>query len=533
MGTGDRLAVPLRDLLDHPELGLVLRTSAGAAVDDLRISWVSTTELDDPTPFLRGSELVLTTGLSWTEADAAKVEDFVERLVAVPVAAIGFGTGLRHETVPAALLSAAIRHGVAVIEVPYETPFVQLSHVVAEGIFAQHYAAKARLLQAHDSLARALLSGDGLPSLVRQLQHLVLAPVCVVDSYGAVLAQEPAGTTWPLATILARRGEWADFAGRDGLTVARIDVDRHPVAYLCTLGGSRAHDVLPFAVSLVGLELARLQAIRTGRRELVGQVIDDLAHGVIADVDAARRLAGFGIEPEAVHRVVLAECICPPSRLREVPWQSDLLITGATRDCVSALIDGLVVVVAPDDACATEVARAAYEQLSAIGTDVRVAIGNSHAGAPGIRASFLEARQILARGPGIHVCEALGLSQLVMANTELPLVEMGTQVLRPILEYDAAHDGQLLATLETFLANDCSPSESSAALFIHRNTLRYRLQLIERLTSRNLSSFTDRVNLWVALLAYGGTHPARPSSRDSSRGPAVDEAPASLRIISR
>jgi purine catabolism regulator len=42
-------------------------------------------------------------------------------------------------------------------------------------------------------------------------------------------------------------------------------------------------------------------------------------------------------------------------------------------------------------------------------------------------------------------------------------------------------------------------------LFIHRNTVRYRLSQIEQLTGRSLDQTNDRVHLWLALLALGYT----------------------------
>ena len=60
------MSLTLGDLVAMPELKLKLRTS-GPDVDRV-ITWVHVSELVDPTPFLTGGELLLTTGLASTPA---------------------------------------------------------------------------------------------------------------------------------------------------------------------------------------------------------------------------------------------------------------------------------------------------------------------------------------------------------------------------------------------------------------------------------------------------------------------------------
>jgi purine catabolism regulator len=75
------------------------------------------------------------------------------------------------------------------------------------------------------------------------------------------------------------------------------------------------------------------------------------------------------------------------------------------------------------------------------------------------------------------------------------------QVLGPLRDYDQAHQSELVRTLAVLLRNNRSPTATAAELFIHRQTLVYRLRRIEQLTSRSLSSTEDMVELWLALRA--------------------------------
>ena len=105
-------AVPtVRTILDLPALGLVLRSGRHAI--DAPVQWVAVSELEDPTPYLEGGELLLTTGLRLGERDWVR---FVERLANAGVSALGLGVGLTHQRTPAGLVAAAEAAGLPLID---------------------------------------------------------------------------------------------------------------------------------------------------------------------------------------------------------------------------------------------------------------------------------------------------------------------------------------------------------------------------------------------------------------------------------
>jgi hypothetical protein len=72
-------------------------------------------------------------------------------------------------------------------------------------------------------------------------------------------------------------------------------------------------------------------------------------------------------------------------------------------------------------------------------------------------------------------------------------------LLDPLLAYDRDHGTELVRTLRVFL--DCSGSWTRAAdaMFVHVNSLRYRIGRVEDLTGRDLSSLADQAALLLAL----------------------------------
>ena len=63
-------------------------------------------------------------------------------------------------------------------------------------------------------------------------------------------------------------------------------------------------------------------------------------------------------------------------------------------------------------------------------------------------------------------------------------------------------DEEMLATAEAFLQSSLNVSETSRQLYMHRNTLLYRLDKIEKATGLNIRLFSDAVSFRVLTVLY-------------------------------
>ena len=70
------------------------------------------------------------------------------------------------------------------------------------------------------------------------------------------------------------------------------------------------------------------------------------------------------------------------------------------------------------------------------------------------------------------------------------------------LAQEVFEDEELLATAEEFLLSDLNVSETSRNLYMHRNTLSYRLDKIEKSTGLNIRHFSDAVSFRVLSILY-------------------------------
>jgi len=95
---------------------------------------------------------------------------------------------------------------------------------------------------------------------------------------------------------------------------------------------------------------------------------------------------------------------------------------------------------------------------------------------------------------------AVDSHERLLASVPAPVLRsFSERLLGPLAEYDTRHNADLLATLRSFLACDGSWSACAARMYVHVNTVRYRIARIEALTGRDLSALPDRVDFFLAL----------------------------------
>jgi hypothetical protein len=244
------------------ELGLTLLSGGESAKAHVR--FVHSTELTDPTPWLRGGELLLTTGLQLEGAKAQR--ELIARLSKHEIAGLGFGTGFAHKQLPSALRDEARKRSFPLFEVPYELPFI----AITERVFAQLLDERYELLQrsmAGDVLAEALTGRLYPEELEAKLRPFGIGERAAVLAFAV---PDPAVAAPLVERILARgdlqgkgsTGAAGEAAAGTGSTGSLVAIR---AGLLCAVvdGGSGNRTIDPIALA---------RRIRTELAERVGEV---------------------------------------------------------------------------------------------------------------------------------------------------------------------------------------------------------------------------------------------------------------------
>ncbi len=505
------MALTVRDIVSIP--GMPLKLLAGEDGAERPVRWVHSSELEDPTPWLKGGELILTTGMGVGET-AARQRAYVRRLVDAGVAGLGFGLGFGHDKTPRALVTEAAKHGFPMFEVPYPVPFIAITEAVFTRVVAEQYDTLQRAVDAEHVLTRAVLEGGGVEGVAGSLAAVVHGWTLVLDLHGMPLAatdpdaearreriwdevrtSRPEAATFSLTMLDDQYHVWVQPVGAQGRIEAFLAVGTpHQPTQLDRI-------VAGHALSLFAIELAKSRAVAEAERRLQGDFFDELARGELAPTDASRGLARFGFARDATVFVAAIESAGPSIA-------PGALALAATDHCsrreggfvISGLGDGISMLLPAD------VAAELPELVKGIGQRVDVEL-RAGAGGPvdaaSVGRSLREARYALqvCRLEGWQYAgfEQLGTYRLLLSMTEPDALRaFADALLGPLDAYDAEQGGELLASLQAFLQHNARWETAASQLYVHRHTLRYRMRKVEELTGRDLTNSFDRMESWLA-----------------------------------
>ena len=134
---------------------------------------------------------------------------------------------------------------------------------------------------------------------------------------------------------------------------------------------------------------------------------------------------------------------------------------------------------------------------------VRISLGNFFTGPGSIARSYRTARATMAVGKQRLPDQRSYYYQDLVLPVLLGSLRGGWQadeLTLPLTKLRAMDsNGLLRRTLDCWFRHNVQPTATAKALFIHRNTLDYRLNRISELTGLDLSNFDDRLLLYVAL----------------------------------
>jgi purine catabolism regulator len=510
----------VQSLLDELDLELAAGTQAAEAP----VRWVHISELEDPTPWLSGGELMLTTGIPLSTA--AKQRAFVGLLADHNLAGLGFGTGFNHDKLPKALVEEAKKRDFPLFEVPYSTPFIAITEKAFARLVNEQYEVLQRGIAVQRRLERLVLEERGLEEIAATIASAVGGTVAVLDGRGERLAGRGFRRELSAEAVKAIREEALSHTA-----------DGHPFvpAHPAVAGRALAHPVispgggppqawvvivrdsgglgdferliLQQAVAVVALELMRRRVASETERRLAGDVLAGALGGRLEPSELRRRLEPFGIGDEAAVLVFDVEDPAAAESVLERALAADAC-PAVVAPHASGRRELLCAVVDAADRDPVDLAADARKALTVDRGAVRAAASRP-APPEMLRHSFHEARCALeataidnGSAPEVASWKDLGAFTLLLSIQDDEALKLYCDsVLGPIEEGDEEYGGELLRSLEAFIEQNGQWEKAAREVYCHRHTLRYRMRRVEELTGRDLSRAHDRIEFWLAIRA--------------------------------
>ena len=350
-----------------------------------------------------------------------------------------------------------------------------------------------------------MISNQILQSTIDGLKGITRIDMCVADTDGKTLASTFEQFSITERDILAFVSSPADSQEIQGYQFFKIRDDDGLLEFtlIANGGGDDAHMVGKIAAF-------QLSALLVAYKERFDK--DNFIKNLLLDnlllVDIFNRAKKLHIPTEAKRVVIIAETYTENNTSAlEIVRNT---FSTKSRDFVTAVDEKDVIIVKEltEGNEMEDIEEAALDIISAFGVDdktrVRVAYGTIITEIKDVSRSYKEAKMALDVGKiffsdrDVIAYSQLGIGRIIY-QLPLPLCKMFIKEIFNGKSPDQ-FDEETLATIDKFFENSLNVSETSRQLYIHRNTLVYRLDKLQKVTGLDLRVFEDAITFKIAMM---------------------------------
>jgi purine catabolism regulator len=537
-------------------LGVVnrLQVVGGAEGMERLIKLVNVIEVPDIMDWLMDGEFLLTTGYSFREYPEL-MSALIPRMAERGSAALAIKPKRFIKEISSELISSADEHRIPLLEVPYDLSFSEIIAPILGVIFNQQNKIMQKLEQAHKKLMNIVLHGSALEELCRETAKLIGNPVAIVDRDERLILDPGCPENEKFAFFSAESSveikreklrfgnikeveyslEYAP--GREKpLTVKAIRIpivaDKSEYGHMLAVCANPISEpdilILERAATIAALEFTKRKAIfeieKNYHNEFLeillscdfadeGEIID---RGRIFDLDLANPTAVLIINDNSFNEIADLHL---PLNINGLSAKENLLkainrfqIYREEHRLIAGIKGNNIVVVmeipeesAPESLKEKAAALSDYLRQASQGKlDLKMGIGRPYQNIRKINRSFQEAREALKvcrLSPALSLLhfEDLGFYKILSEKNKKELEQFVEDLLQPVFEYDRLKNGDLVNTLETYYRVNRNLKLTAKKMFIHYNTILYRVKKIEELTGISLDNPENALNLEIAV----------------------------------
>jgi purine catabolism regulator len=533
---------PSVNISDVLRLALPLQTAVIAGKDPARrpVQWVVVLTSWDNLPLQAQEGDLVILPLALQERISAKMLlQKLETLAELEVAGI-----LAFKTVSEQAIAEATRLDIPLLVAPPETSVRATNRGIAAVLVDRQSATTERGLQLYRTLSEMSREEQGIPAMTEVISKLTGKIVVVQDKRLEVKAvsvpqnnnfdvekitemlgqreELPAGLRNRKAAARALQSHWQQILPIEniGRLVSPIISGDRARGYLSVIGLADELDLLDqqaveHGAAAFALEMAKAKAVSEARKALRGDFLEGLLAGTLPAREIERLASRLDHDTSTPHAAMTFEWagkVAPSLRRLEtaVNWafsshgRAGLVhVYGGTHLCIFQELR-----TEDDTESAPALGRRILEQIKAEFPKDNVIAGMSGPALsltdwPRIYSEALQAMQLSKRlqiqGEVVEF-NSLGVYRLLGQLEDIAAVRTFTrQAIGPLIEYDNRHQSALVQTIDAYFNHHGNISQTAESLFIHRNTLLYRLERIQELTGHDLNQANMRLGLHLAL----------------------------------
>ncbi|WP_062234458.1 PucR family transcriptional regulator [Fictibacillus sp. FJAT-27399] len=502
--------VTIRELLRLPVLKDAKVISGEKGLSRI-VRFVDIMEVPDVEGWLREGELLLTTAYS-IRHDTALLSELVEQLVQAGAAALAIKPERFIYDMPLEMIKVSNHHNLPIIELPSGVPYMDITHSVMEQIIDKQASLLRRSDEIFKTLTTLVLENSGIQAVADNVSALVKSPIWVIDKSGETIVSSPSTLASPQT--------------RDNTRCWDITVDKQFVGKLI-LNKEQLDDLEVVCVEqarlVFSLELMRRKTVLDTENKLRGDFIEELLTGLpFSKQEVESKGAKFGLMPGWIWEIAIIEaenCLFDegsPFLMQLHERLKQELPKGQIKAHIHKQGQRLVLLLASPRLEDSSINQTLSHENSESWKQIFTPLIEEQSGICigfgekcflwEVQRSYLEAKKSIMIGMRmekhgkVFMFKEIEMFQMLLDAADY--INMDTFVEKKIgmlCQHDKENGTDLVSTFYYYLASGGSLIHTANHLFIHRNSVKYRMNKIRDIVGIDLENFRERFVYYCCL----------------------------------
>lgn len=520
---------------------------------DRKVQFVNIMEVPDVGRWMKGGEFLVTAGFALHE-EPALIGTIMKDLENAGVSAFGIKLGPYLQSIPEELIREADRLKLPLIELP-GVPYMDFMIPIFENLMSQQYQALKRAEETHEQLIELALRGEGIAGICRTVEQLVRNPVLIMDKVNNCISRSPDriqnkyGQNVPgwendivnflvdnvkFSRLSAQRVNRMNYDGESELYVVPVQVHGSVENVLvCWEKFLKLDDIslraLENAATVVALEQVKERAILENEQQIRGELLEDLIwnnykskdmilkRASFCRLNVNARLAVFIIDIDEFDAYLLNRENASEEQVQQLKQD----VIQYTRFILTRQMghppllyqrsDNVVGLISLNGKKDTTEYRDIFVEIqeylqNRYHLQVSVGVGRANVGMEDLKQSYDEAMLALRVGRFLHGDGSISFFQELgpysflcdLRDSEF-MQGFYNETLGKLHTFDQQNRGDLVRTLQAYFESGRNLRVTAEKLFLHRNSVIYRLKKVEEVTGMQLDNPEDQFRFQLAL----------------------------------
>lgn len=503
----------VKELLETEEFR-EFKVLAGAQGLNRKVSSVTVMDAPDIYQWLRGGEILMTTGYLWRN-DISFLEELIRKIDEVHAAALFIKLGRFVNALPQAVYELAEALQFPIIHMPMQCAFTDVINPVLSKLVLEQTKIIEYSNQIHQTFIDLTIEGKGISEIVEKVSELLETDVVYIDMLGLLQQQAV------MDEVMMQDEAYTKFP---------IQYNRKIYGYIVCQAREETlneyhHIILEHAATIIKLQIQQKISNMEIEARYRDQFVRDIIYNNIKSKEELEyRGKNYHWFFEGRYRVIIFDIDQLKSQysqdnkdeinekaarvLAYAIHYFEQTISSAMYSCFS---DHAVLVVHENDIVRKDSYHAMLEKVTAatkrqMGDTISIILGNEKNNILKVHKSYQEAMYVkrliehrTSRGMIVWY-EDMGLYRLMdMMKDDMVMKRHSYDLLDKLEQYDDENHGEYKHTMDMLVVHNWNIKETAESMYMHYNTVKNRYHKLEEILGMDFERMQDRVLVELAV----------------------------------